>query len=605
MAEELTSSLDLATKGETQHELLFGTLDRTNELGWVETFERIIAKLSEGRRLPEFGLETFLCFLLNRPKDVKPVFRSDGTFSLKKNTKIVSSKPLPSTILCSLLTHARPDQAASILAAFDLLESESDDEDLAMNLKCGLFSNVFDALTPSKLPFTSEFIPLHTQLVDVMLKKLDRIQKYAESKEHDQVRSEQDKICLSFLNRTKYYIVHLSLHPFAFVPHSYNNFILDFLTKFFRPERNNSVTKPFREKMRKAMNAAALTSPSPPFILTSELVCRLTNKKIMNVVDRIVALLESDSPIDDDTILRICAFHSNQLKCVYLPELFRKAGRSTELYFHTFRRLLSLPTDNFQLRPIKCLLCQKPHTLQPTLDEWDDVDLATVGVVLRSIDEDRLSFDHPLSQLNQQLLDFSAEILPQISHCATRLTPSQLERLLTPSIDLLSRSYLFSGSTIGEFIRKREGVFIEINRLCEQRVIVQCLSRIGFFSRVVDGLLDNRTSNSSECFLTLVLRDAHISENAGADRRNQIRRALPVFLEEGWQDALNVVLIDNTIQDRVNNPNSGIMGMMQFQGANVSSRIDWPNVHPHIPFIHVRHHREETTFSSLYFGSYR
>ncbi|KAK2955333.1 hypothetical protein BLNAU_9724 [Blattamonas nauphoetae] len=231
---------------------------------------------------------------------------------------MVSSKPLPSTILCSLLTHARPDQAASILEAFDLLESESDDEDLAVNLKCGLFSNVFDALTPSKLPFTSDFLPLHTQLVDVMLKKLDRIQRFADSKEHVQIRSELDENRYDVVEQTRDYIVHLSLHPFALVPRGCDVTILDFLTRLFRHYFENSVTKPFLEKLRKDMDEAALSSSSPPFILTSELVCRLTDEEILNVVDRIVALLDSDSPIDDDTILRICAFNTNQLKSLYL-----------------------------------------------------------------------------------------------------------------------------------------------------------------------------------------------------------------------------------------------------------------------------------------------
>ncbi|KAK2950296.1 hypothetical protein BLNAU_14788 [Blattamonas nauphoetae] len=327
---------------------------------------------------------------------------------------------------------------------------------------------------------------------------------------------------------------------------------------------------PFRAEIRKPMDEAALSSPSLPFILTSEHVCRLTDEEIMNVVDRIVALLESDTPIDDDTILRIYAFHTSQLKCVYLPELFRKAGRSTEQYFHAFNTLISLPVDCFTLSPIKCLLNPKPHSLQPAFDEWDDVDLATVGVVMPTIPENRLSFN----SVSLQLLQLTAKVLPELSHCASRLTVSQLERLITPSIDILYRFYIHRFLPIYEERQQCETGFIHLCRLCEQHVIAQALSRIGFFSRIVCGLLDDRLFNEYKSVIDIFLGQTRYSSYQKPEWKT-LQRTVHHFLEEGWQDVLDFLLVRKKDSfDSFNRIKHGL-GMMQFLGANFNRQIKW------------------------------
>ncbi|KAK2950276.1 hypothetical protein BLNAU_14768 [Blattamonas nauphoetae] len=567
MMEAFASSLGLSTKKETLHELLFGGWRRTDELGWAEALENILVQLSKGRQCSDFGLEAFLRFMSNRPGGVKAVLQPDGTFSIEVDDQVKSTLELPTSFISSLIP-TRPHYAAAILTRFRWFASPSKDEVLLMDLKIGRFSQLFDMVNPSKLPFTEEYVSLHTQLVEVMQDYLDRIRKYTKSRELDKSRSELDELYHAFQNQTSDYIVHLSLRPFALVRRDNTNIILTFFTQFFRHNCENNVIDTFREKLRKEMDEAALSSSSPPFILTSELVCQLTDEEIMNVVDRIVALLESDTPLDDDTILRMCTFHTNQLKSVYLPELFRKAGRTTEQYFHAFKCLISLPFDYFTLCPIKTLLTPKPNPIQPTLDEWDDVDLATVGVVMPTIHEDRLSFNSASSQL----LQFVDDVLPQISSCVTRLNLLQLERLLTPSNDVIFKFSIQQYSSTPKFQRDRETVFIELSRLCVQRIIAQCLSRIGFFSRMVCGLLDANPFNDCSDILDIFLRQARYSDSEWIEKKPLRSRAYH-FLEEGWQDVLEFLFVRKQGSFKLYLRMERIKIMIQIHGANINSQV--------------------------------
>ncbi|KAK2962057.1 hypothetical protein BLNAU_3113 [Blattamonas nauphoetae] len=421
-------------------------------------------------------------------------------------------------------------------------------------------------------------MPLHRHLIRMMIETLFKIRQSPKSKKCFRSRSQLNELYLSLHKITRNYVIHLSLHPFALDTGSKNNLVLVFFTDFFDPSFEDSVTKPFREKLRKDMDEAALSSSSPPFILTSDLVCHLTDDEIMSVVDRIVALLENDSPISDDTILRICAFHEMKLRFLYLPEIFRKAGRSTEQCFRALNTLLSLPLNNFQPCPIISLLTSRPHSLQPTLDEWDDVDLVTVGVVMPFIDGNQHSFDSAWLELTDQLLKFAISVVPQMSLCASRRMSSQLERLIAPSIKLICEYYLSLFTWKDDEKKQCEDGFIHLSRLCEQRVITQCLNRMGFFSCLVDGLLNDRTFKASECFINIFLRQARSSGKVGTKMKT-LRSRVHNFLEEGWQDVLEFIIVRKTIQDRFSDQLSRMLGMMGFHGSNLNSRISWYDNH--------------------------
>ncbi|KAK2944462.1 hypothetical protein BLNAU_20610 [Blattamonas nauphoetae] len=567
MTEEFASSLGLTMTSEVLNQLLYGECGRLNELQWVETFEDILARLSEGRLFSDLGLEAFGWFMSNRKFSAKLASGPNGTFSVEVDDGIISSKERPSTVLRTLLTPTRPDHAATILEHFESFTSHLNSAALLRDIKSGWFADLFDAITPSQLPFTNEYFSLHKYIIRTMDDYLKKIREYAESKEHDQLRSELDEICHSFFDQTRDYIVYLSLHPSALIDVFNDNIILRFFAHLFRPDFESSAMRTFRDDVRTEIDGAALSLPSPPFILTSELVCRLTDDEIIDIVDRIVALLTSDSPIDDDTILRICAFHTNQLKLVYLPKLFRNAGRTTEQYFHALTSLLSLPIDSFRLRPINSLLGPKSFTLHPTFNEWVDVDLATVGVVMPTIHEHSVSFNSASSQL----LDFAVKALPKLKHCATRLTLSRLERLLSPFIDIFFPIFIQQSSLNGKERKDRAEVFIMLSKLCDYRAIAQCLSRIGFFSRIVGGLLDYNLFYTYKHGLGVFLRQTRYSSHR-RPARETLHNTVPHFQEEGWQDILDLLLVQKQDSFDITRRIGHVIDMMQFHGANMSIR---------------------------------
>ncbi|KAK2962000.1 hypothetical protein BLNAU_3056 [Blattamonas nauphoetae] len=533
MTEELSSSLGLETTGKKLYQLLFGEERNMSDRSWLQIFENILVRLSEGKNLSDLGLEAFLCFMSRHPGHVELDICSDGTYSIRKGRRLVSSIHLPSNPFCTLFNTTQLHNSVTILEKYDLLTYLMDFESLVNYIWNDWFSTLFHTLTPSKWPFTSDFLPLHKQLIELMKHSLGSIATVCFSNIHVQAKSEPSTAYNTFLEQAKDYIVHLSLHPFALVRRGIDVTILHFLKRLFRRYYENSITKPFREKLRKDMDEAALSSSSPPFILASNLVCDLTDEEIVNVVDRIVALLESDSPISDDTILRICAFHTNQLKSIYLPELFRKAGRSTEQCFHAFECLLSLPVDDLVLRPINSLLTSRPDSLQPTFDEWDDVDLATVGILMRRMDKCNMTMASWSNPLERVIRGFIIRSVRQVRHRTVRLSQPQLAQLLAPSVDFLG-NFLVEPS--GYSFREKEGEchnILDIWELSDQRVIAQCFSRIGFFSRIVCGVLDARTSFDCECVVHVFLLRPNYPDH-GQARRKMLRNPIEHFLEEGW-----------------------------------------------------------------------
>ncbi|KAK2954554.1 hypothetical protein BLNAU_10405 [Blattamonas nauphoetae] len=476
--------------------------------------------------------------------------------------------------LCTIFVPTQTHHTTALLAAFRRLMLHLDKGVLVERIWKGWFPAFFDAVNPSKLPFTNEFESLHTQLVEVLNDRLQNIWDCKDDIHCRRSREDITEIYRSFHKQTRDYIIHLSPHPFVLFDRIKSIIVIDFLIRLFQNSRDYPAAKSFRDELRQQMDEVARSSSSPPFILTSELVCRLTNEEILNVIDRIVGLLASDSCLDDDTILRICTFHENQLKSVYLPELFRKAGRTSEQYFHVLQSLLSLNFDYFYLHPINYLLHNKPIDLQPTFDEWDDVDLETVGVVMGAIRENRLSFKHAWPRVTQQLLARVEQALLQVHHSASRLCQSQLERLLSPSIDILTRHCLLRSNSSDEKRNDRERVFIEICRLCEQRTIVRCLSSVGFFSGLVSGMLNDSTCIECICILNVFVPKTSDSCKRRAEK-TKIRRAIPLFLEEGWQDAVEFIFVRKKVDDYRNLLIAVIQGMMQFHGANLGDLIDW------------------------------
>ncbi|KAK2946155.1 hypothetical protein BLNAU_18899 [Blattamonas nauphoetae] len=532
---------------------------------WLKGFKYLLKRVSEGTQFSDLGTLAVAILLSNCPSKLKLFFFSDDKFGLKNEDTIVSSSPLDTKALWKLFTPTQPHHAAIILDAFRRFMNHEDSLPFEKHIWSGWFPSFIKAVDPSKLPFTADIIPFHKQLIEMMSDHLAKILKYEEQSARpwtDQLRGELDETYRAFYTHTKEYVVHLSLHPFA-LNNIHSDKILYFLGREYLFDLEDSLNKPYREDAKKAMDASALSSSSPPFILTSQLVCSLPHDEMLNVVDRIVALLKSDSCLDDDTILRICAFHKHKLQYVQLPDLFRKAGRSPEQYLHAFECLLSLPIDCFDLAPINNLLTTR-WVKEPTLDEWDDVDFERVGIVKRLISQNHLPVTNDSNAFITIIVEYIVPRLPHIHHCAARLCQSQLDRLLAPSVDFLCHFIIHQSNLSCQERGKRKKQFVGVCKLCDQHVIAQCLARTGFFSRFVTGLFDDDCSGTVSCFKTII--NCESSPDISIEDVIAIQRRISNLVEEGLQDASEFLFVKRhftpyTTRDIASK-------MMKFCGAN-------------------------------------
>ncbi|KAK2960858.1 hypothetical protein BLNAU_4255 [Blattamonas nauphoetae] len=592
MTDELASWMDIAMAGEELSGLLFGEERWMSEPSSVKIFTSLLSRSSEGKTFSDFGVKAFLCFMSSLSHKVQLVIWSDDQFELNINKQEVSSPKLDLKALWALFTPTQPHHAVTILAAFRLFLKNTDNQTWMKHVWSGWFPNFSNAVDLSNLLFTREFTRLHTDIVKLMSDHLKWIQK-REDKNKDSLTTEHrrdlDELCRAFYTQTKDYVVHLSLHPFALDDERHDT-ILDFLSELYLHDFKNSSNKPYQEEVRQEMDASAISSSSPPLILTSDLVCPLTDTEILTIVDRVVARLESNSSLDDDTILRIFAFHRNQLRCinrpnlfrkearedeimsdrdyhlsVYLPKLFRKAGRSKEQYFHALETLLSLLVEFLDRAPIRSLLSIRPDT-RPFKDEWDDVDLETVGIVLRMINENQFTKNYESKSFESLFVDFAILCLPQARFITHRLSQPQLERLIAPSADVLGRHFIQLRHFNGYERVDRQGMFIDVCYCCNLCVIARCLSRTGFFSRFVTALLDFRFFVSA-FFFQIIIYGADL-DDVDIEDQKMLRGTVPNFLEEGWEDALDHIFLIKYCE--YSDIKSITEVMMHFLGTNVN-----------------------------------
>ncbi|KAK2951091.1 hypothetical protein BLNAU_13934 [Blattamonas nauphoetae] len=513
----------------------------------VKAFEHLLGRVSEGTKISDFAVNAVESFLSSFTRTFRLCFWSNGTFCLTRNNTIVSSSKLDSKALWTLFTPSQLHHTTAVLTAFNWFIKRVENVTHKLSVWKGWFPNFINAVNPSTLPFTPEFTILHTKLIKVLGDHCMMIREYGygRGKEMtDELQSELDELCLAFYKPTKDYIVHLSLHPFA-LDYKHDDRILDFLRNDYLVPAEEGLARVCQEEVRREMDESALSLSSPPFILTSELVHRQKPDEIISIVDRIVALLDSDSCLDDDTILRIFAFHKKALSRVYLPDLFRTAGRSTEQYFHALESLLTLHVNCSPRTPIGCLLFSRPDEYQPTFDEWDDVDLETGSILKRVINQSSISLT-PDSPLDTIICYFAIHCLPQIHNCAAQHHPPQLERLVFPSIDILGKYFLQPCPSDKQTAEFRETTFIDVCNLCDHRVIARCVSRAGFFSRLVADLL-NHDFDASESLIRVIVDGGWYTSIEPEDQKT-IRKTVPHFLEEGWQDALETIFVQENFE---------------------------------------------------------
>ncbi|KAK2959700.1 hypothetical protein BLNAU_5189 [Blattamonas nauphoetae] len=507
IVKELAEQLDLFSTKEAELCLHYDHTDTKTAGPWLKGFLYLLGRVSEGTQLSDLGTLAVTHFLSHYPYNLRLLFHSDDKFGLKMNDTIVSSSPLNAKSLWTLFTPTQPHHAIILLTAFRGFFSNEDSLTFEKHIWSGWFPSFVNAVDPSQLPFTADFIRFHTKLVELMREHFTKIRQSENTREPewtDQLRGEVDEAYRAFYTHSKDYIVHLSLHPFA-LDNERSDKIFEFLEDLLQPDSEHSMNMTYREDARKAMDASARSSSSPPFILTSQLVCPLTDDEIIDIVDRIVALLESDSCLDDDTILRICAFRKHQLSGIYLTDLFRKAGRSTEQYLHAFEFLLSLPID----------------------------------------------FANDSKAFIKLLLHFVLGIMPRAHLCAVRLCQSQLDRLLAPSVDFLCQFFIHPPYKTRRKVRNPK----------------PSSSVTGFFSRFVTALFDNDCDQIVSCFEAIIRCDK--IPDFDMKRRKAIRDSIPNFVEEGLQDASEFLFVKKYVAS--DTAHDITKQMMEVCGANFNS----------------------------------
>ncbi|KAK2950584.1 hypothetical protein BLNAU_14476 [Blattamonas nauphoetae] len=590
LSEELVSVLGLPSSSDAEHLADPPLRYSIDSLAWMKQFECLLSEVGKERQFSDLGIQAVMQFLFLIPAGVRLDFCSDDTVELKHFANVVTSSKLDSKAFWTLFTPTRPHHTALVYKVFQKIMRTVDKETFLKDVWNRWFTHFVNAVDPSSLPFTADFITFHTELVKLLKEHLSEIEKFEDKKTcartasiynyegygHERtrcwtpaLRQEMDELHLAFYKQTKDYIIHLSLNPFAL--DEYHDTILDFLFRLLKSDCDHSKTRSFREEVRREMDAAALSSSPPPFILTSDLISPHSDPLILNIVDRIVALLASDSPLDDDTIFRICVYCKRSFGCVYLPELFRKAGRSTEQYFHTLESLLSLHVEFYDRAPVKYLLITRPDRLQPTFDEWDDVALESVMLLFRKRCQNIPSPDSASDELDWIILDCVFRSFPTVRHCTARLHLPQLERLLAPSVDRLCRYFIQPRKFEKHERMYRGNHFIDVCNLCDQRVVARCLGRTGFFSRFVAGLLDDHFHACAVFFHMIIDRGEY--HHIEGERLEAIRRTVPNMLEEGWQDAAEFLFVRKRFD--CSETQHKLKRMMLFFGANHRKIAGW------------------------------
>ncbi|KAK2953438.1 hypothetical protein BLNAU_11572 [Blattamonas nauphoetae] len=582
----LSFLLGFVSTNEARRNLDFSHKNPMTVERWLKGFKHLIALASEGWQFTDVDFLTVVLFLNHRPDSLELCFYSEDQFGLKMKKSLVPYWKFDAKALWTLFTPTQPHHATPLLAAFRKFMGDQDCVTFMKHIWNEWFPSFRNAVDPSKLPFTMEFIPLHTELVELLHHHLSTIEPSRIAWNRvwtDRVRRELDEKYRAFYTHTRDYAVHLSLHPFA-LDGDQNGGILNFLHGSYLREYGNSLVEPYREEVRREMDASALSSSSPPLILTSELVCCLTDDEIVNIVDRIVALLGSDTLIHEDTFLRIFEFQKRQLGNLNLPDVFRNAERSPAQCLHAFETLLSLPVGLFDQAPLNHLLSTPPSSLQPIPGEWDEVDLKSIGIVKRIINQNRLSDIYDSKKLNMVVLKVVLRTLPQALDHATRHHQPQFEGLITPFVDVLAHYIIQQRDFEDQKIEGRRNffnqirsfgrwestgrldLFIDFCKLCDQRVIARYLNRTGFFSHFVIALfnLDFDTNNP---FFRIIL-DSKAFHDLDIEEQKTIRRTVPNYLEEGWQDVLEFIFVQGSDVNVFDIPNI-TKPMLQFVGSNL------------------------------------
>ncbi|KAK2957001.1 hypothetical protein BLNAU_8076 [Blattamonas nauphoetae] len=555
LSEELASLIGLADQKEITENLLFGRLDSVSTSVWVKGFECLLAHADEGRQFSDVGLQSILIFLKRRPGYPRLVFADDGTFTIREKDELVSSSKHDVRSLWTLLTPTQPQHATITLAATELISDCINTFDRIKHFWNGWLSRFFNAVNPSHLPITPQYHSLHAHLVDMMREIISWFGEFELNAKFSQP------------TITRKYLVHLSHNAFGNHPHNKYT-IHSLLSQVMRFDLKTPTTEGFRRELKEEMISSGLASSSPPFILTAELVCALSDCETMDVVDRTVGLLDRDCSLDDSTIVRMCVFidrHNTRS----LQLAFRSTGRTKEEYFHAFESFLSLHIESFDNSPISSLLSPRRDDHEPTLDEWDEADLEAIPIVMRMKNQNQLSIDTDSNEFQEIFINFVVRSLQQARHCATRLTRTPLERLIAPSIDCLNEYFQFDCLTFSMFRDQWQEVFQGVCSVWDQPVVARAISKTGLFFRIVNGLTQSGEVEWSMANLMFLINFVR-TRKVDREKARMLRRGgFPLAQEEGLEDLAEFRLLMKPDQSNYEEIESQTHCLLKSFGTNI------------------------------------
>ncbi|KAK2940028.1 hypothetical protein BLNAU_25060 [Blattamonas nauphoetae] len=527
-------------------------LDKLSDCDWVEVFDRLLVRVGEDRPFSVLELHSLHSFLSQQPWHIKLEVEADGTIRIPKHGEFHPSSTHHAKTLCSLFTPTQPYHAAPLLNSFNVFIAKNNSTSLVTSIWDEWFSNLIAAVDPSTLPFTPDFLPLHAVLVDLMEDRLKRsgICRHSTSQVPSaRPRRKLDKFDLSFLELSTDYFIHLSLHPFALEADGFDT-IVCFLSSVLSSHLNRNPFIHFRKALIEEMDVSALYSSSQPLILTSELARSLSDKEAIAIVDRIVAHIDSSTFLDDDTLLRIFVFIKHQLRSTRLPELFRKTGRTKDQYFKALESCLSLGLDSLLFRkdkniepPVFKLFLSWHDYDSPRQGDWQDIYFETIPILMRVLELDRHPCSRNSKRHNCRLKFVIVNRIQYATPSVVQVSRTRHERSMDPS-EKYVMTY-FSGqhtTTIKELVQWTDNL-LTIYTDCEHLAIARVFCKLGFFIQIVNGIWINDDSSSSYYFLFGFNRAYGERVQNRAQKREWNHGGKLCLDEEGWEDAMEFVLI--------------------------------------------------------------
>ncbi|KAK2954813.1 hypothetical protein BLNAU_10298 [Blattamonas nauphoetae] len=205
MLEELTSMLGLASSSETELCLHSDSTDPETTQLWLTGFVALLDRVNEETQFSDLGMLAVLYFLKHCPEKMQLIPWTADSFGFKMDLSLFNSSKFTTKSLWALYTPSQPHHAAATLKAFQEIRRHHTDLTHLKHIWNVWFPNFIRAVGTSHVPFTFEFIDLHTELMKFLNDQLALIRSYEFPRKrelNDELRRELDKTYHAFFTQT-------------------------------------------------------------------------------------------------------------------------------------------------------------------------------------------------------------------------------------------------------------------------------------------------------------------------------------------------------------------------------------------------------------------